>query len=549
MTEAPILSSPDYSLPYTIYTDASMVAGAAVLTQIQNGEEKVIAYHSAKFSRTQQNYSATERECLAVLMGIEKFRPFIDGVSVRVITDHASLKWLQNLKEPHGKLARWAVRLQAFNIQFEHRAGKLMALPDALSRSVPIDVIDIEQRTETEDPWYNNVYALAMTGKLHRYKMVEDRLYHLGSFEAKTGNRRWCLCIPRERIPEVMKEQHDSAHFGYWKTIRSIQRMYYWPNMHQTVNEYVKNCAECKVLKPSNEATRVKTGQYFDPKGKGRVISLDLIGPLPASKVHKHMWIIVAIDVYTRYTFVKGCTKATANVIADFLEKEIFYKFDTPEIIITDNGTQFVSQFFKAFLKEHKIRQILTPVYHPQSNPVEATNKSIKQLLRTELLPRAEQTDWSSFLQKCVMQLNTTPRMPTGQSPHFLVFGKEKSQNGLEHRLINDVNTELQSDNATDEGEKFELIYETVAEEQRAAFERNRKQYDLRASNRSFPLNSEVLIKNNVQSSAADQFTRKLAPNRKRVYVKEKVGENSYRLVDSHGKEQGIYHANQIYAR
>lgn len=53
LTAAPILSSPDYSLPYKIYTDASLLAGAAVLTQEQNGIEKVIAYHSAKFSKTQ----------------------------------------------------------------------------------------------------------------------------------------------------------------------------------------------------------------------------------------------------------------------------------------------------------------------------------------------------------------------------------------------------------------------------------------------------------------------------------------------------------------
>lgn len=84
--------SPDYNLPFKIYTDASLVADAAVLTQIQDGEEKVIAYHSAKFTPTQQNYSATERECLAVLTGVEKFCPFIDGVEFIVVTDQASLK-------------------------------------------------------------------------------------------------------------------------------------------------------------------------------------------------------------------------------------------------------------------------------------------------------------------------------------------------------------------------------------------------------------------------------------------------------------------------
>lgn len=119
-----ILAPADYALPYKIYTDASLVAGAAVLTQTQDGQERVIAFHSAKFSVTQQNYSATERECLAVLMAVEKFRPYIDGVQFTVVTDHASLKWLSNLKEPHGKLARWAVRLQAWLLGSKHSNGR-----------------------------------------------------------------------------------------------------------------------------------------------------------------------------------------------------------------------------------------------------------------------------------------------------------------------------------------------------------------------------------------------------------------------------------------
>lgn len=320
--------------------------------------------------------------------------------------------------------------------------------------------------------------------------------------------------------------------------------------MHQTVNNYIQECVQCKLVKQTNEVVRVNTGQYFDPKTRGRVLSLDLVGPLPASKIHKHMWIITVVDLYTRYTFAKGCTRATANVITEFLEKEIFYKFDTPEIIITDNGTQFMSQLFKKFTDEHGIRHLFTPVYHPQANPVEATNKSIKQLLRVEMLQRTDHTDWSSVLAKVVMHLNTTPRMPTGQSPHFLVFGKEKNQNGTEHRLIGDANAELSPPSSpTEEREKLGVIYEAVAEEQRAAFEKNKRHYDLRASTRRFRENDAVYIKNQIQSSAADNITRKLAPLRKQAYVKEKINENTYQLMDSHGKALGIYHASQMFTR
>lgn len=546
LISAPILASPDYSLPYTIYTDASLVAGAAVLTQVHDGIEKVIAYHSCKFSRTQQNYSATERECLAVLSGVEKFRPFIDGVPFTVITDHASLKWLQNLKEPHGKLARWAVRLQAFKITFIHRPGKQMVVPDALSRSM--DMIELEGLTKTDDKWYNEMFAFAQTGKAKKYKISNDMLYHMGRFDIRTGERRWTLCVPKEKINEVLVEQHDETHFGYWKTLRSAQRIYYWPNMHRTIYDYVGQCQECKQIKASNEKTRVPTGEYIDPKWPGRVLSLDLVGPLPASKIHKHIWIIVAVDVFSRYTFAKACTRATANVITEFLEKEIFYRFDTPELLITDNGTQFTSNLFSKFVDEHRIRHMLVPYYHPQSNPVEATNKSIKTLLRGELLKRAEHTDWSSVLPRTIMNLNTKPRMPTGFSPHYLLFGREKSKTGNEHMVIGDENEYLEGN---DKEDALGLIYEQAAEEQRAMFEKNKAHYNLRAAPRSFSKGDLVYVKETKLSNAAEGYAQKLAPLRKILYIREKEtgASDIYILEDAQGKEAGRYHASQIYTK
>lgn len=540
-----VLTSPDYRLPYKIYTDASLLAGAAVLTQVQDGEEKVIAFHSAKFSPAQRNYSATERECLAVLAGVEKFRPYIDGTSFTVVTDHASLKWLQNLKEPHGKLARWAVRLQAFDITFEHRPGKQMVVPDALSRSV--ELIELGPDLKTADRWYNSMYQLATAGKVDRYKIVENRLYHLGKFDRVTGERRWTLCVPKERVADVLAEQHDNnSHFGYWKTLRLIQKLYYWPNMHVTISEYVQKCLTCKLAKPSNENTRTPTGKFHDPGYAGRVLSLDLVGPLPASKIHKHIWIIVVVDTFSRYVFAKAVTRATSNVIVDFLEKEVFYRFDTPEILKTDNGTQFTSELFAKFVADHQILHIKTPVYHPQSNPVEATNKSVKQLLRIELLAKASHLDWSSYLHKVVMRLNTAPRHPTGQTPHFLVFGRERAVKGTHHKLIHDVNEPVEQSS-----ERREFIEENVAEEQRAAFEKNKRQYNLRATVRKFKAGDQVFVRLHKQSSAGEAYAQKLAAPKRVVFVKGLVenATDTYVLMDEQQREIGTYHASDIYTK
>lgn len=544
LTSSKMLAVPDYSLPFKIYTDASLLAGAAVLTQIHGGEERIIAYHSAKFTSTQQNYSATERECLAVLTGVEKFRPFIDGVRFTVVTDHHSLKWLQNMENPHGKLARWACRLQAFDIAFEHRPGTQMVVPDALSRSV--DLIDIEKETKTEDRWYNEMVKYAKSGKAHRYKWVDGRLYHLGRFDVTVGEKKWALCVPKERVRETMAEQHDDAHFGFWKTYRMIQRLYYWPNMNLDIKEYVQKCVTCKLIKPTNENTTVPTGDYLDPKTVGRVLSIDLVGPLPASKYRKHMWIIVVVDVFSKYTFVKACTRATSGAIIEFLEKGVFFRFDTPETVMTDNGAQFRSQLFENFLLIRGIKHFLTPVYHPQSNSVEATNKSVKTLLRAELIKRAQHTDWSEVLDKVVMELNSAPRMPTGRSPHSIVFGKERSRNGREHKLIHDENAAVEN-NGTEE-ERREMMYEAVAEQERASFTKNRNQYDLRATVRKFKHGDVVYMANNKQSSASNQYAQKLAPLRKMGIVKELArGSNDiYVIIDQNGKAMGHYHAKQL---
>lgn len=86
--------------------------------------EKVVCYLSISLTKQEQKYSTTERECLAVLWSIEKLRPYIEGTHFTVITDHWSLFWLNNLKDPSGRLARWSLRLQQYNFSLVHRKGK-----------------------------------------------------------------------------------------------------------------------------------------------------------------------------------------------------------------------------------------------------------------------------------------------------------------------------------------------------------------------------------------------------------------------------------------
>lgn len=115
LVTSPILSTPDFNRTIVLQTDASSYGIGAVLTQFFDDGECVICFLSRSLSRQERNYSTTERECLAVIWSVEKLRHYLEGAHFKVITDHHSLLWLNRLKDPQGRLARWALRLEPYD--------------------------------------------------------------------------------------------------------------------------------------------------------------------------------------------------------------------------------------------------------------------------------------------------------------------------------------------------------------------------------------------------------------------------------------------------
>lgn len=99
LTEASILVCPDFSETFILQTDASDYGLGAVLTQVLDGMERVIAYASRHLNK---NYSAAEKECLAIIWGIRHMRAYLEGYEFVVLTDHLSLKWLNSIDSPSG---------------------------------------------------------------------------------------------------------------------------------------------------------------------------------------------------------------------------------------------------------------------------------------------------------------------------------------------------------------------------------------------------------------------------------------------------------------
>lgn len=135
LISSPILVYPDWNRKFILFTDASTFALGAVLTQRdKQDQEHVIAYASRTLLPAEKNYTATELECLAVVWAIGKFHHYLHGKRFSLITDHSALCHLLNVTTPNGRLARWVMKLQAYDFDITHRSGRKHSNVDSLSR-------------------------------------------------------------------------------------------------------------------------------------------------------------------------------------------------------------------------------------------------------------------------------------------------------------------------------------------------------------------------------------------------------------------------------
>ena len=157
LTNMVTLSYPVSGTEFLLDTDASASAIGAVLSQVQDGVEKVISFGSRCLSTSERNYCVTRKEMLAVVYFMCHYKHYLIGAHVTVRSDHGSLRWLKNMKQPTGQVARWMERLAPFDWVIQHRPGRHHQNADALSRArCPGDCVQCSKIRATVDPKFLN---------------------------------------------------------------------------------------------------------------------------------------------------------------------------------------------------------------------------------------------------------------------------------------------------------------------------------------------------------------------------------------------------------
>ena len=332
LTTAPILAHPDFSQPFILDTDASDLAIGSVLSQKIDNKERVLAYASRTLSKAERKYCVTRKELLALVYFVKYFRHYLYGREFTVRTDHGSLRWLMNFKNPEGQVARWLEVLSTYTFTVEHRPGRLHGNADSLSRKqvspcnkdiheevayekenqnrqyLQLSITETEAddrdliKLQQEDEDLARVRTWVESNKRPCSKEIAACSYVLKSLwnqfprlELQNGllvrklenfendSISYQAIIPRDARRDILRYSHDlktAGHLGGKKTLSKVRQMFYWPGLQGDVKSYVAGCETCTKRKEPNPTKRapmqiVRSGFPMER------IAIDILGELP----------------------------------------------------------------------------------------------------------------------------------------------------------------------------------------------------------------------------------------------------------------------------
>jgi len=258
LCRTPVLAYPEFSQLFIPTADASKVAVAAVLSQVQERIERTIAYASCQMNIPERPYSALEAEMLAPVWAAKYFRCSFHCIKFVVRKDHAVLTYLKKFGDQNSRLMRWCLKLCDLYFTVEYRAAYKIPHEDALSRHVgavlqtggpcPETVL----REQAGDKFCQSLKPGNYQCK-HEFILDEEGLIY-----RRSSNDKHQLIVPSTLVADLIRENDDPVYIAHpviKRTCELLALSFWWPGMRKAVEEYIKICDACQRRKEDCDFT------------------------------------------------------------------------------------------------------------------------------------------------------------------------------------------------------------------------------------------------------------------------------------------------------
>lgn len=430
-----------------LVVDASPFGLGGILMQTQpDGTRKPVSFASRSLNDTERRYSQIEREALACVWAVEHFHLYLWGKRFILQTDHKPLIHMLDPKVTTvlpARIDRLSWRLRPYDFEIQHIKGT-KNIADFLSRSPSPNCTDNEniaedyirsivllctseemealsfediQEATLADKVLQKVIAILKKGEWP--KKIPENLKPFHRLRDELSLYENCILrgerivIPKALQQRVLSLAHET-HQGIVRTKQMLRLKFYWPNMDDAVEHLVSDCEACvlnqSLLNPAPlHPTELPPGPWYK-------LAMDIVGPI------KGKFIFTMIDYYSSFPEAFVLKDITSAALIARL-RDVFARFGYPKCVVTDNGGQFVSEEFEAFLIECGISHYRSSPYYPKSNgKIERFHRYLKKAFRAG---HATGKTWVKLLPKILMAYRNTPHRATGKTPAQLLLNRE----------------------------------------------------------------------------------------------------------------------------
>jgi hypothetical protein len=470
VTEEPVLVQPNQRKQFEIEVDASNYAIGTVLMQKDDKNTlHPVAFFSKTMNNVQRNYDVYNRKLLALVETFRHWRHYLHSAvhQIKVHTDHANLLYWKNPGDHNRRVARWHAELMDYNFELIHISGKKNGHADALSRRPDYNMgeHDNKQLVVLPPKFFADTYA-RVTGSEEAdpnspgflaamgincgrpgYQSVQNLVEQDQQENQKSQEtiRRWTNTHQLIKLSSIWWKDdrlvvagdnnlkrgvihffHDkpwAGHPGISNTYKLAKRDFWWPNMKQDIEQYVKGCAACQANKantnPRKPAMFPITPEHTLPF---QTVAMDFIVKLPKSGKYDTLLTITDHDCSKAVILIPCQETITAEGVAALYMRYIFPRFGAPKKIISDCDTRLMSKFARALCAALGVYQNISTAYHPRTDgQSEKSNQWVEQFLRFFCDKR--QDDWHTWLSFAEFAHNSWPSTTTKKSPFDLIYG------------------------------------------------------------------------------------------------------------------------------